>query len=108
MFLPSDCKSVLKIIKKSEPDLPNLFFSVEAILQKTNLSASDIFSVFNHLEKSGCIIWGDSQHTAFRLVEYGRAYDEFRYNEILHYFLDKWIEFLAIIISIIALIISIA
>lgn len=108
MFLTTDCKTVLKKIRQMSPDLPNYFYSIDKIFEGTHYTYLESFAILNHLEKCECIYFGDKQHTALRLEEKGRNYEEFQRHELFCYLIDKWIDLLAIVISIIALVISIA
>lgn len=108
MFLSSDCKNVLEIIRRSEPDLPNHFYSIYKLFDSTHFSYTDAFAIMDYLERSECIYWGDKQHTAFRLLEKGRNFEEFQKHDRKMYWADKWFDILAIIISVVALIISVA
>lgn len=107
MFLSSDSKKILKKLRTMNPDLPNHFYSIDKIFEDTDYTYADAFSILNHLEKCECIYFGDKQHTALRLEERGRNYEEFQRHSLFLYLIDKWIDLLAIVISIVALIISV-
>ena len=112
-MLYSKDKKVLKIIRKTNPKLPNNYYDWNDIWEfvqiKYQQKISDIeyISALNNLHNQGFITFADKHKTAFSLNSCGRYYTEYIRNKIINYILDKWIDFFALIIAIAALIISI-
>lgn len=111
MLLRND-RIVLNVIRKSEPKLTNFFYSQEdiwSILQDRNVSitAEETLAAFNNLENEGFITYASNSRTAFRLNSKGQHYGEYRFKMFLNYISEKWIEFFALTVSIISLVLSI-
>lgn len=108
-------KKILKIIRKELPNLPNYFYDVNYIWKiaynnkKLKISSEEFISCLTSLSNDEYISFDEKSHgTAFRLCNSGRYYYEYRYKMFLNYIMQKWVDVLALVISIIALVVSVA
>lgn len=92
MKLTKNCKRVLKAVKKLNPDNNLCYYTNEHVYQDSKLHVHmrpDVFlSVLDALEIENRIRWGDKEHSAFALTEFGRAYKELDRMDIA----ARWIE----------------
>lgn len=108
-------KKIIKIIRKQNPNLSNYFYDRDDIWEiarkgkRKKINEDEFISCLKTLSDNGYIYFGGNSHeTAFRLCEPGRYYYEYRFKLFLNYIVEKWIDLLALIISIIALVVAIA
>ena len=99
-------RKLLSIIKSQHPKLPNSFYDYNDIYPLSGLSEVEYLSALRNLQKEGCISFGNSQKTTFRLESNGIYFKEFLFYKALEYIADKAIDFLALIVSLIALVLS--
>lgn len=78
--------------------------------EKLNLSVDEFNDIVKHLESLGYLEFvryhGTDRHAGFKLTHKGLHHRNFQLQEIKKYISDKWIDFAALIASIIALILS--
>lgn len=101
-------KQLLKIIKNQLPKLPNNFYDYDDIFRLSNMEPDEYLICLRNLEKEEIISFGDENHTAFRLESNGLYFKEYQMNRLIQYVMDKLVDFFALVVAIIALIISIA
>lgn len=101
-------KKLLKIIKSHKPQLPNNYYDWEDIYAVSKLSETEYLISLRNLANEEIISFGDNSNTAFRLEANGLYFKEFQKQNRKAYVMDKLVDFFAVIISIIALIVSIA
>lgn len=107
MLFKNDIK-LLNTIKNQPSKLPNGYYDWNDIYPICGLSETEYLISLRNLNQNDCISFGDKSNTAFRLEANGKYFKEFRRQCVKQYVMDKLIDFLAVIISIIALIISVA
>jgi hypothetical protein len=107
MIFKNDIK-LLKIIKSTTPTLPNEFYDWNEIFQICCLSKTEYLVSLRNLNENGLISFGDQSQTAFRLEEPGIYFKEFQLQKSKIYIMDKLVDFLAVVVAVIALIVSIA
>lgn len=100
-------KKLLKHIRKLQPSLPNAYYDHSIIYESFSMPETEYLETLYSLESKGFIRFDDKEKTAFRLLPPSIHYYEYRLKTILCYFANHWIEFLSLVISIIALVISI-
>lgn len=101
-------KELLKVIKSQRPKLPNEYYDWDDIYTASGMSETDYFISLRNLASENIISFGDTTHTAFRLEANGLYFNEFQRQRRVAYVMDKLVDFLAVVIALIALIISIA
>lgn len=76
--LTKNCELVLDEIKKLKPDNNGIYYTNRYVAENANLSMryDEFLGVLDTLAGNNQIKWGDKQHTAFALIETGRAYKE--------------------------------
>ena len=107
MLFKNDIK-LLKIIKSTTPTLPNDFYDWNEIFQLCNMSKIEYLVSLRNLHENGLISFGNKSQTAFRLESPGIYFKEFQFQKAKQYVMDKLVDFLAVIVAVIALIVSIA
>lgn len=107
MLFKNDIK-LLETIKSSEPQLPNKFYDWNDIYQISGLNESEYLISLRNLHENGLISFGNKEQTAFRLEAPGMYFKEFQRQSLKQYAMDKLVDFLAVVVAIIALIVSIA
>lgn len=107
MLFKNDIK-LLNTIKLTEPKLPNKFYDWNDIYPISGLTETEYLISLRNLHENGLISFGDEARTAFRLEAPGLYFEEFQYQKLKQYVMDKLVDFLAVIVAIIALIISVA
>lgn len=100
-------KQLLNIIKKQSPRLPNNFYDLEDIFLLSGMDIEEYLICLRNLAKEDIISFGDRSQTAFRLESNGLYFNEYQKQKLIHYVTDKLVDFFALIVAIIALIISI-
>ena len=107
-------KKIIKIIRKQEPKLPNLFYDREDIWKvvqnnkRLEINVGEFISSLETIAEEDFIKFSENSNgTAFRICDKCRYYYEYRRNEILNYIKEKWIDFFALFLSVVSLIISI-
>ena len=70
MILSDNMKRLIDTLNTYEPDLPNGFYSVKVLQDKLDFTAQ---FVLESLANDGLIRWGDTQHTAFWLLERAKS-----------------------------------
>ena len=109
-MLTKNCKSILNAILSLDQNDWYKAYSVNDLTQLTSLSTDEIYSAVTALEEDGMI---QVQYLSFRgcssvidsvrLTEQGIHYKDQEKENRLNYLKDKWIDFLALIIALIAL-----
>lgn len=107
MLFKNDVK-LLETIKSAEPSLPNDFYDWNEIFQICGLSKTEYLVSLRNLHENGLISFGDRSQTAFRLEAPGIYFKEFQWQKLKMYVMDKLVDFLAVVVAVIALIVSIA
>lgn len=105
MLFKNDRK-LLKIIKSQEPQLPNLFYDWNDIFHVSGMDEKSYLISLRNLASENLISFPYNSMTAFRLEANGLYFSEYRIQKIKQYIMDKVVDFLAVIVAIIALIIS--
>lgn len=112
-MLFKNTKRVLMIIRKSKPQLPFGYYDQEDIWKSVQLkylneiSEEAFRSALNNLSSENFITFSEKSSSNFLLNDKGRYYYQFILKRIRSYVLDKWIDLLALIIAVAALIVSI-
>lgn len=101
-------KQLLNIIKNQSPKLPNDFYDYDDIFRLSNMKPDEYLICLRNLAKEEIISFGDKNKTAFRLESNGLYFNEYRKHQLFKYIMEKLVDFLALVVAIIALIISIA
>lgn len=99
---------ILQKIKSQEPKLPNDFYDYNDIFHLSGMEQDEYLMCLRNLAKEEIISFGDKSQTAFRLEENGLYFKEYQKKKFIEYVMDKLVDFLALVVAIIALIISIA
>lgn len=107
MLFKNDVK-LLETIKSETPGLPNNFYDWNEIFQICGLSKTEYLVSLRNLHENGLISFGDCSQTAFRLEAPGIYFKEFQRQKLKQYVMDKLVDFLAVVVAVIALIVSIA
>lgn len=107
MIFKNDVK-LLETIKSAEPSLPNDFYDWNEIFQISSMSKTEYLVSLRNLLENGLISFGDQSQTAFRLEASGIYFKEFQRQNMKRYVMDKLVDFLAVIVAVIALIVSIS
>lgn len=105
MLFTNDIK-ILNIIKNQKPQLPNNFYDYRDIFQECKMPPEKYMISLRNLEENGAISFGNKEKTAFLLEGKGLYYREYQWHCIRKYIFDKLIDFIALIISVIALVVS--
>jgi hypothetical protein len=105
MIFKNDIK-LLKIIKSTTPTLPNDFYDWNEIFQICTMAKTEYLVSLRNLHENGLISFGDKSQTAFRLEAPGIYFKEFQLQKAKQYVMEKLIDFLAVVVAVIALIIS--
>ena len=107
-------KKIIKIIRKQEPKLPNLFYDREDIWEvvKNNknlkMNVGEFISSLETLSEEDFIEFSKkSNGTAFRICDKGRYYYEYQRKMLCNYVKDKWIDFFSLLLSTVSIILSI-
>lgn len=100
-------KKLIKHIRKLRPTLPNGFYDYSIIYESFQMERAEYLETLNSLHNKGFICFADKEKTAFRILPPGKYYYEYRLKTMSRYFAEHWIEFLSLVISIIALTVSI-
>lgn len=101
-------KKLLKVIKSQSPQLPNDYYDWNDIYRVSEMSHTDYLISLRNLAENEIISFGDQSKTAFRLEANGLYFDEYQKQNRTRYVMDKLVDFFALIVAILALIISIA
>lgn len=114
-MLTKDCRAVLNTVIQMDGNTPFQQHRIVAIAEKMEQSFELTLSVCKELERDGFLeirYLKLSNHREIPenviLTEKGRCYKAFLRNQAFDYIKQKWIDFLALVVSAIALIISIA
>ena len=114
-MLTKDCRAVLNTVIQMDGNTPFQQHRIVAIAEKMEQSFELTLSVCKELERDGfreIRYLKLSNHREIPenviLTEKGRCYKAFLRNQAFDYIKQKWIDFLALVVSAIALIISIA
>lgn len=99
---------LLQKIKSQKPNLPNDFYDFNDIFRVSDMKPEEYLICLRNLAKEDLISFGDNSQTAFRLEENGLHFKEYQKQKLIEYVMDKLVDFLALVVAIIALIISIA
>lgn len=72
---------------------------------------NDVFALIRYLEENGYVEYISSKHSGAHLgvllSHKGRHRREFAFQNFLHYVAEKWIDLIALVVAILALVISI-
>ena len=99
-------KKLLKIIKSQEPGLPNLYYDWDDIFKVSNMNKKEYLISLRNLASENVISFPNNSTTAFRLEANGLYFSEYQIQKIKQYVMDKVVDFLAVIVAIIALVFS--
>ena len=110
ILLTKNCKSILYAILSLDQNEWYKTYSVTDLSQLTSLSSEEIVSAVNALEENNMVEVHRltvGKHipviNTIRLTELGIHYKDQEKENRLNYLKDKWIDFLALIIALIAL-----
>lgn len=70
-FLSRDSHKILKIIRKSSPDIQNIAYHSETIMEKSKLSSERFIASLNALSDAGLIEFDKGQKDIIRLTDKG-------------------------------------
>lgn len=105
MILSDNMKHLIDTLNTYELDLSNGFYSVKALQDKLDFTAQ---FVLESLANDGLIRWGDTQHTAFWLLERARNYKKIHRLEKIEQWKERAIGFVCgVLTSVVAGAISI-
>jgi len=90
VILSDNMKHLIDTLNTYEPDLPNGFYSVKALQDRLDFTAQ---FVLESLANDGLIRWGDTQHTAFWLLERAKNYKKIHKLEKIEQWKERWIGF---------------
>lgn len=82
MILSRNTRIVLDTLLTYDEDMINRFYSV-SLLESKIREPIRVVDVLEELERMGMLQWGDTHHTAFRILESARSYKEIQR-------LEKW------------------
>lgn len=109
-MLTKNCKSLLNSILSLDPNDWYKVYSVYDLAQLASLSVDEIISVAQALEENGMaqikyLTVGCYPRVVdgIRLTEQGIHYKDLEKENRINYLKDKWIDFLALLIALIAL-----
>lgn len=106
-------KKILKIIRKSKPNLSNDYYDHTDIWMavqrkyRNNINETEYMSALKALDEEGFISFSSKTRTAFQLNNIGRFYYQFLWKQFLSYLFTKWIDILALVIAGLSLLLSI-
>ena len=113
-MLTRNCKKIMKAIRSTGAEARYQRYTVQKIMELTNLSVDAIYSACDQLETDGYmeIEYLPFSHNPIidyvRLRELGSHHGEVRLANVLHYIAANWIAFLALVIATISLIVSLS
>ena len=113
-MLTRNCKKIIKAICSSGDEARFQRYTVQKIMELTNLSIDAIYSACDQLESEGYmeIDYLPCSHQPIidfvRLRESGAHHGEIRLANAQHYIATNWIAFLALVVAIISLLISLS
>lgn len=113
-MLTRNCKKIIKAICSSGDEARYQRYTVQKIMELTNLSIDAIYSACDQLESEGYmeIDYLPFSHQPIidfvRLREPGTHHGEIRLANAQHYIATNWIAFLALVVAIISLLISLS
>lgn len=96
-------KKLLRIIKSQEPGLPNLFYDWNDVFRVSGMNEKEYLISLRNLASENLISFPDNSMTTFRLEANGLCFAEYQIQKIKQYIMDKIVDFLALIVAIIAL-----
>lgn len=99
-------KKLLKIIKSQEPKLPNDFYDWNDIYRISGMDGKSYLISLRNLATENIISFGGGSMTAFRLEANGLYFWEYQWQKRKQYVMDKLVDFFALIVAIIALVVS--
>ena len=105
-------KKVVKIIRKQNPKLSSGHYGQEDIWEVFHnkyprISLEEYLASLKSLNDEGFISFSSKTTSAFTLTSKGYNYYEYRRQSIRKYIAEKWIDFFALAISAISLILSV-
>lgn len=108
MILSDNMKHLIDTLNTYEPDLPNGFYSVKALQDKLDFTAQFVLESLANDGLIRWIRWGDTQHTAFWLLERARNYKKIHRLEKIEQWKERGIGFACgVLTSVVAGLISI-
>lgn len=114
-MLTKDCRLILDTILSSDSDKRFQAFRISELSNSLNRNFYAILTACKELEKDGfielhncCLKNGQELLEFISLTELGTHYKDYLRSQRLRYIADKWIDFLALIIAAIALVVSVA
>ena len=90
MILSDNMKRLIDTLNTYDSDLPNGFYSVKVLQDKLDFTAQ---FVLESLANDGLIRWGDTQHTAFWLLERARNYKKIHRLEKIEQWKERGLGF---------------
>lgn len=104
-----NCKLIIDTIISLGPDERYKAHLLGELAEKVNISAEQIEAACEELARDGLaqVRHLDYGPVIITLTEAGVNYKQKRWQAIRHYILLKWIDFLALVVAVIALIVSI-
>lgn len=100
-------KKLLSVIKSQTPQLANNFYDWNDIYPLSKMEQREYLISLNNLAENGLIYFSVKTNTAFKLTASGLYFDEYCRHRALEYVKDKIVDFSALVVSVIALIISV-
>lgn len=106
MILSKDTRKVIDILLTYDEDLPNRFYSVRFLETKIKAPIR-VVDVLEDMDNLGLLLWGDKQHTAFRILESARSYKEIQRLEKWERWKERLIGFVSgVVLTVIAWLLS--
>ena len=99
-------KKLLKIIKSQKPQLPNLFYDWNDVFRVSGMDEKTYLISLRNLASENLISFSNNSTTAFRLEANGLYFVEYRIQKVKQYVMDKVVDFLAVVVAIVALVFS--
>ena len=109
----TNCRCIMDYIWSLDPDCQLMAQRITDLAEHTGLSLDQTISACKELAEDRCVELkflhlrtGEKILEAVSLTEFGQNYKTYLRDQRVQYFLSKWIDFLALIVSVIALIVA--
>ena len=105
-------KMVLKVIRETNPTLTNNYYDLIDVWNDVNtkypnkIEEVEYNAALKALNEKGFISCSLISTTAFLLTDNGRYYNEYCKHKVLSYIAEKWIDFFALFVSFVSLVMS--
>lgn len=112
-MLNKNCEKVVAALCEDLPNQPSYGYSISDIACLVDLKEEDVIRLAKHLELEGYLeprkydLHTGSVFYHYFLTEKGKSYKLIARRQTWDYIKDKWIDFFALIVAIIALVIAI-